>query len=170
MRICLDLETTGFDPNENEILQIAVCDWDGRTLLASYVKPERTSEWPKAAEVNGITPESVATAPTFSEIASQVQEIIDSADELVIYNAAFDSGFLRCAGISLDDVVVIDAMREFAKAKGEWSEKRGDWRWHRLSAAVAHVGFEGHVEHDALGDVRATIAVQKWCDEQAIGR
>lgn len=166
MRICLDLETTGFNPRENEILQIAVCDWNGTPLLSSYVKPEKVKAWPKAEEVNGITPETVAAAPTVSEVARSVQRIIDEADEVVIYNAEFDSGFLRNAGISLDGKTIIDTMKVFAKAKGEWSEKRGDWRWHKLSAAAKHVGFENHVEHDALGDVLATIAVQRWCDER----
>lgn len=166
MRICLDLETTGFDPSDDEILQIAICDWNGRALMSTYVRPQRKAEWPLAQRVNGIDPEDVAGYPAFADIRDDVQGIVDAASSVAIYNASFDSAFLAAAGVDLSGTDVVDTMREFARIRGEWSEKRGDYRWHKLADAVEHVGFEGHRAHDALGDAVATVAVQRWCDER----
>ena len=54
-----DLETTGLNSNDNEILQISAVDGNGDLLLNEYVRPELIRSWPDAELVNGITPERV---------------------------------------------------------------------------------------------------------------
>lgn len=43
----------------DEILQLSVVRGDGEVLFSDYVKPEVKKRWPKAQEVNGITPAMV---------------------------------------------------------------------------------------------------------------
>lgn len=164
MRIVIDTETTGFAPGADELLQIAIADFDGNELLCTYVKPQQNKEWPEAQAVNGITPEMVADAPEVWELKDRVQEIVDGCDEVIGYNASFDLGFFEAAGIDFSGKKITDTMLEFAEAYGEWDERHDDWKWQKLTTAAAYVGYEGHDAHDAMGDVLATIAVQRWLE------
>ena len=56
--ICFDTETTGLDAGgRDEILQLSIVDGTGAVLFSDYVRPEHRQRWPKAQEVNGITPD-----------------------------------------------------------------------------------------------------------------
>ena len=67
--VILDTETTGLSAGHDEIVQIAVIDCDGTTLLDTYVKPqhpERLTERTNgrsASDINGITPDMLTSAP-----------------------------------------------------------------------------------------------------------
>lgn len=98
--LALDIETTGLDMEEDEILQISLVDDKGKTVFTSYTKPKHHTEWPEAEEVNHISPEFVEYKPTFSEIKPIVQKIIDSTELLITYNGkTFDIPFLINNGI-----------------------------------------------------------------------
>lgn len=43
--VCLDVETTGLDRDELEILQLSMVRGDGQVLMNEYFKPERHEEW-----------------------------------------------------------------------------------------------------------------------------
>ena len=60
LTVSIDIETTGLDFNQDEILQVSILDIDtGEVLLDSYVKPYFTEDWPEARRVNHITKEMV---------------------------------------------------------------------------------------------------------------
>lgn len=40
--ICIDIETTGLDRNNDEILQVSIINGRGKTLYNSYIKPRTT--------------------------------------------------------------------------------------------------------------------------------
>ena len=162
--VCIDVETTGIDESEDEILQLAIVGWDGEPLYLSLFRPAAKRRWPEAAAINGITPESVAGAPSLADELPAIQAVVDASEGVCIYNAAFDMRFLAEAGVDLSGKDVIDAMVGFARAYGEWSESRRTWRFKKLGFAAAHVGYGEFEAHDALEDCRAAIAVQNWLD------
>ncbi len=158
--VYLDLETTGIDPTHDEILEIGVIDDDGAVLLHSQVHPLRISSWPQAQWVHGIAPEDIANAPLFKELRPSLIAAVQDA-RVVIYNATYDSAFLREELAGAREVVC--AMRAFAEAYGEWSERHGSWRYHKLTFAAQHVGYRGDgTTHRAIADCRATRAVWHW--------
>lgn len=65
--IILDIETTGTDINSDEVLQISIINSNGDTLLNSYVKPKKHTEWKNAEMIHGISPDKVKTSPAISE-------------------------------------------------------------------------------------------------------
>lgn len=168
-RIVIDLETTGLDSANDEILTLSICDIDGTEIYDRMFKPQRTTEWPEAEAVNDISPEMVATCPPIADHVAEIQKIMDDAAEVFIYNAHFDSAFLEAAGIHVDPSKIEDTMIGFAAAYGEWNENYGDYRWQRLTTAAAHVGHEwtGRA-HGSLADARATAAVQRWLNARRI--
>lgn len=78
--ICLDCETTGLDPTEDEILSLSIVDWDGNVLLDRRYKPERKTEWPDAQRVNGISPRAVTKCRDIWADSTEICQIIGEAD------------------------------------------------------------------------------------------
>lgn len=110
--ICLDTETTGFDPaSGHRIVEIACIElMDGsptsRPPLHLYINPER--DMPEDAfKVHGLSSEFLAQHPPFAKIVDQFLEFIGTDSRLVIHNAEFDMRFLnaelkRCKKPTID--------------------------------------------------------------------
>lgn len=97
-QIFLDTETTGLDATAGDrIVEIGCIEMVSRRLtgrhLHLYFNPERPVH-PEALRVHGLTDEFLADKPRFAEGAPQVLEFVQGA-ELIIHNAAFDTGFLN---------------------------------------------------------------------------
>ena len=150
-----DTETTGFSDGD-EILEIAVVDGYGETLLSSYVRPQHHTKWPGAAEVNHITYADVRDAPTIEELAPSLAEMLGSAGLVSGYNVSYDLSMLRRVGaLSSWPRSTFDVMKEFARVHGKPSRKWGSKRWVRLSECAAAYGYTFR-PHDAEDDARAT--------------
>ena len=89
--VYLDLETTGLEP-EDEVVAIGILDAQGAPLLDSLVRPQGPTAWPEAQRSHGISPDDVATAPTWAELATRIHTAVADR-QVVIYNADFDG---RC--------------------------------------------------------------------------
>lgn len=94
-----DTETTGLDPRKGDkIIEIAgVRVEDGviyeESAFVQLVNPERTIPW-EAKQVNKISDEDVATAPTIDQVLPQFLEFAQGT-LLVAHNCNFDLGFLQ---------------------------------------------------------------------------
>lgn len=99
-RAFLDTETTGLNPMQHEIIEIAIVleHQDGRVEeWCSKIKPVRLDRAePKALEINGYAahPELWENAPTFEEVLVTVLAKLDNA-MLVGHNVSFDHSFVQ---------------------------------------------------------------------------
>lgn len=151
--LVLDTETTGLD---GYVVQIAVIDSQGSVLLDSLVQPDAEIE-EGAAQIHGITPALVATAPRFAEISPRLHEVLKGRD-VCVYNMPFDRGVLLRERERMGDkpgVKVLlygarwhDVMIPYATYVGEPGPYE-EYRWQRLPGG----------DHTALGDCQATLAV-----------
>lgn len=156
----IDTETTGLDPaGGDEILTLAmVLDIEGQDSPSTVhlrVKPQHKTEWPDAERVNHISPASVANYKPFERYLEAVQSLFDRAEKIVGWNVNFDLGFLENEGVIIPQTAkIVDAMEDFGRVYGPFSETH--LRWRLVSAAYA-VGysFEG-APHTALADALAT--------------
>lgn len=93
--IAFDLETTGFLPGVDQIVEIGAIRFnDGVPVskFCSLVNPRRTM--PEAASrVSGITDEMLVGQPHIESILESFADFCEG-DVLVAHNAAFDTGFL----------------------------------------------------------------------------
>lgn len=170
MRIIIDTETTGLNPEQDEILQLAIIDADtGATLYNQYHRPLHHDEWPEAQAVNGITPEFVSVyEPITSDLCSYfIQQILCKAEEIIGYNTWYDLKMLESAGIitNVPQKLIRDAMKMYAAYHGEWSETHGGYKYKSLIFAAQDLGYVWQgAAHDALGDCLATRYVyQEMC-------
>ncbi|GAB3580483.1 exonuclease domain-containing protein [Calidifontibacter terrae] len=91
----LDVETSGLDARQHRVLQIAITQLDAHGVAqqswASLVQPGAIDLGP--LDVHGITPERLADAPSYGEIADRIDALI--RDRVVVaHNAPFDWAFL----------------------------------------------------------------------------
>lgn len=112
----VDIETTGLDPAESEIIEIAAVRYRGgkkSAVFSTLIKPEKhISSF--ITELTGIDDGMVRNAPCISEA---IMDFYDFAgkDMLMGYNVNFDINFLydnllRCHGIVFDNDFV-DVLR-----------------------------------------------------------
>lgn len=96
--ICLDTETTGFDPTRGDrIVEIACVETQdfmptGR-VYHQYINPMRSMP-EEAFKVHGLSEDFLKDYPVFKDISADFIKFIDSTP-LVIHNAKFDMKFIN---------------------------------------------------------------------------
>jgi len=98
--IALDLETTGLDPERDEIFEVAAVKFRGEEVLEifhSLVNPKRKLS-PRVRLLCGVAQSEVDRAPPFSRIAEKISSFLGDFP-LVGHNISFDLDFLRKRGI-----------------------------------------------------------------------
>lgn len=141
----LDTETTGLDPKTTRIVEIAIVDDDGRTLLNTLLDPGIPIP-PEASAIHGITDAQVVGMPRIWELLPCILGLARGR-ELVIYNKAYDTQFIPFIHEHAGSIrcCMLEAMRPM-----------GVHRWPRLIHAAEWAGYawEGKA-HSALGDALA---------------
>ncbi|CAG0987903.1 partial DNA polymerase III subunit epsilon, partial [Anaerolineae bacterium] len=87
----MDTETT--DLYDAEVIEVAVIDGQGETLLHRRVRPVHCIAY-DAAAVHGITADLLRDAPDFRVIYPDLRRVLDGG-YVVIYNADFDAPMLN---------------------------------------------------------------------------
>lgn len=171
--ICvLDVETTGLDPFDDRVVEIAalVVSPKGERVrsFSTLINPARPI--PEAAtEAHGITDADVLAAPTFAEIAVELAEIVGDAMPAA-YNALFDHACIAAEYVRaelalpwwlkrevcwfeplpwIDPLIWARAAEPYAKGKGRF----------KLGAVAERLGVQAGAAHRALGDCETTMRV-----------
>ncbi len=98
----LDTETTGPDPANAEVCEVAfiLAEYKGfrytgkETRFESLVKPS-VSIPPEASAVNGISNRMVETSPSADDIKSNIEALVTQADFLSAHNLPYDYAILK---------------------------------------------------------------------------
>ncbi len=164
--LVLDTETTGLDPQRDEVLSLSIIDQEGQALLDERFGTARLHRWDAAQAVHGITPEDVADLAPLGAHRLRVAQTLKQADLLVGYNLAFDLAFLASAGIKVPSRVPrFDVMREFAQIHGLRSQRHPHGRWVSLGDCARHYGLT-FAAHSSLADARAALfCYERICEE-----
>ena len=157
----LDIETTGFSPQRDSIIEIAVIRRDTEDgimrerVLNELVRP--SGNIPKRIrELTGITNETVADADTIDRVLSRVAAFVGDAP-IVAHNAHFDRRFLehnaRLMGMTFggNEWVCTMRMAQRVPLGGPY----------RLGALAERLDVPDQGSHRALDDCRATIGVYR---------
>ena len=156
--LIVDVETTGLSPDSGDrVCEIGAVKIRGGAVIESFgslINPQRPIS-AGAYAVNRISPQMVADAPLFSEIAETIIRLLDES-VVVAYNAPFDVSFinheLRLAGHKPMKNVVADALvlaRQLLPGLGKYPQEN-----------VARIlGIPFPVKHRALEDVMVTAKI-----------
>ena len=153
-----DCETTGTDPDVDEIVSLAIVllDRDGIETgrFSSLVRPSCAIPQ-DATAVHGIRDEDVAGAPTFGQVAGRLLGLFEGR-VFVAHNASFDlamlHGAFQAAGLDYRPAAVgctLDAFRVFEPLAED----------HRLETTCRRHGVVLDDAHDATRDALAAAAL-----------
>ena len=91
-----DLETTGFDPYNDKIIEIGAVKLDGTKIIdrfSTFVNPQKSIP-PKITEITSINDSMVKDAPIIENVIIDFMKFCGNAT-LVAHNAGFDVGFIK---------------------------------------------------------------------------
>ncbi len=101
--IALDLETTGFDPAADQVIEIAAIKFQGDKIIDQFetlINPEIVIPQ-MVSHITGITADVVADAPKFEDIEQKLIDFIGNYP-IVGHNIDFDLTFLRAKGLPIN--------------------------------------------------------------------
>ena len=160
--VYLGTTTTGLGPAA-EVIDLALIDYNGARLIDTLIKPTVAIE-PVASDIHHITAETVADAPTFSDVFPDLIE--KTKDRLIIvYNENFNSLILHqtAAAHNIEFYSLYSSsqcsMLLFAKYYGDWDDYRQSYKWKTLEFAGSYFGIKSHGLHRAAVDARLTLLV-----------
>ncbi len=172
--VIVDVETTGWSPEEAGITEIGAVRMSGGQIRAEFstlVNPGRAIP-PDIVELTGISDAMVAPAPQAAEALASFLDFAQGA-VLTAHNAPFDVGFLAAAGASaglngpagsvLDtvvlDTVVLDTVALARRLLATGGLAADDVPNCKLSTLAGYFGAPPGPQHRALADARATATV-----------
>lgn len=149
----LDVETTGFLPRTDRVVEVAVVrmDGEGRRLgeFATLVNPGRDVG---DTYYHGISATDIMSAPSFHEVLGDVVALLSGA-VVVGHNVRFDLRFLdveaRRARYVLPTVPFLCTLHLSHRVAGPLPHRR-------LAVCCEHAGIVHDGAHDALNDASAT--------------
>src|SRR6266404_1213764 len=167
--VVLDTETTGLY-RPAEIIDIAIYDADGHSLLDTLIRPKKEIT-PFITDLTGITNEMVQDSATWPDVKTWVLSYISGKD-VVAYNAKFDRHMMHCSdemwNLGESDYHAFAdwfcAMEAYAPYHKQWDVYYGSFKWARLSTALAEQKIPKEESHRAAADVRMTLKLlDKMC-------
>lgn len=156
----LDTETTGLG-NTAQALEIGVVNARGETVYHTRLKPTVSIE-PGAAAVHGISEAELADAPSWPDVAAQLQQHIGSRP-LVIFNMDFDMRILKQTSSAHNDQADwLNALKVYCAMRLSAGYYGATNRYGTISlasaAGQAGLSWQGQA-HSALADAVMTVGV-----------
>jgi predicted DnaQ family exonuclease/DinG family helicase len=150
--VALDLETTGLDPDSDEVIEVAAVAFDDERVLATLqtlVRPWRTLPF-QIQRLTGIRAADLEGAPPLAAVLGDLAEFLDGLP-VVGQNIAFDAAFLERAGLRIDGprLDTFDLAQLLLPGLGEYS----------LRSIAANLGIDFPVRHRATADAEAARRV-----------
>jgi len=152
--VAIDLETSGTDPERDEIIEVAVVVFERDGVVEEYaatVKPRRAVSL-DIRRLTGISEEELAAGVPLAEALAEVRRLAGGLP-IVGHSVLFDISFLQSAGLhlpgrQLDTYQLASALLP-------------DLANYSLGTVAATLGIDITAEdrHRALGDTRATAEV-----------
>lgn len=161
--VSLDIETTGLDPEQDEILEIGAVRFKGGQIYESFqtlVKPACPIPY-KIQQLTGITPDDVRDAPSLAAILPQLSRFVGD-NPIIGHNIGFDLSFLQKQSV-LEQNLGIDTF-ELASILLPHASR------YSLAALLSHLQVplpaEGQT-HRALDDAKLAIHLFEALLDQA---
>lgn len=148
---CVDVETTGTNPQHDRITEIGVVeiDPDGSVREWSTLVNPGVAIPPFIQNLTGISDAMVASAPVFTDIASELQQRL-AGRLFVAHNVRFDYGFIRNEFKRADIAFRADTLCTVRLSRRLYPQHYK----HNLDSLITRLGLEIEDRHRALSDAK----------------
>lgn len=110
--IALDIETTGFNPWSDNMIEFAAIKFKGEEIIDRYetlINPEQDIPM-IVAHMTGIKNADVSTAPRFEEVKDKIAHFIGNYP-IIGHNISFDVNFLTAKGVPIEQNPLFDTLQ-----------------------------------------------------------
>ena len=153
--ICvLDLETTGFNPKNSEIVEIFVLKAKDNKIIDEYYSLLKPKQRIKNSDIHGITDDKVENSPTIEE---ETDKIIKFLGNTILVGHNLDNFDLKFLNYHLNQKLnneTLDTLKISRKVLGDKVEN------HKLDTLANYFGVNPPT-HQARDDVMATFEIYK---------
>ena len=150
----LDLETTGFNPKNSEIVEIFVLKAKDNKIIDEYYSLLKPKQRIKNSDIHGITDDKVANSPTIEE---ETDKIIKFLGNTILVGHNLDNFDLKFLNYHLNQKLnneTLDTLKISRKVLGDKVEN------HKLDTLANYFGVNPPT-HQARDDVMATFEIYK---------
>lgn len=154
--IAFDTETTGLDSELDAIIELSAVRVVNDVITEefnTFVKPPFKIP-AKASEINHITDDMVASAPTIETVLHQFLEFVGKTT-CIAHNAKFDSEFIAAAADRAGLKIKFSFADSLAIAQKYWPELCNK----KLGTVADAIGYTNLTPHRALGDAKTVHAI-----------
>lgn len=165
--IVFDIETTGFSPHNDKIIEIGAVKIRNKEVIdtfSEFIYPKCKIPY-KITELTSITDEMVKDADPIEVVLPKFMEFIDGC-AVVAHNAAFDTGFIKknCNDLGLEFTSTIVDTVPLARFLYP------DLKRVKLNLVAKYLGVSLENHHRAVDDAKATaeiflISIKKMIEE-----
>jgi DNA polymerase-3 subunit epsilon len=162
---CIDVETTGTSPQHDRITEIGIVEIDpnGSVREWSTLVNPGVAIPPFIQNLTGISDAMVAHAPTFADIAEELQQRL-SGRLFVAHNVRFDYGFIRNEFKRANLAFHADTLCTVRLSRRLYPQHYK----HNLDSLIARLGLEIEDRHRALSDAKVLATfLRRLPDEHA---
>ena len=151
--VVVDIETTGLDPQSNEIIEISALKYEQNVLIDSYHTLVHPNESISAfiTGLTGITNEMVSNARMVRDVFNDFADFIGDLVLAGYNNKRFDSSMLRRAGRYANRVINNKQFDLLPMAK-----KKTNLKDAKLNTVANYYGIENPRAHRAYADAITT--------------
>lgn len=146
--IAVALRTTGFNASDDEVLSLAIVDFDGNVLFDKKLKPQDIDTWEPSEASGGLGPADVSEAPELFQFEDELIEIFKSCSCVVSLHDAFTSAMMESSWVSLPDYQGYDLSELFCSSHCD-----ADYE----SAPIAAVSLQGIADYYELPQGAGTL-------------
>jgi predicted DnaQ family exonuclease/DinG family helicase len=150
--VALDTETTGLNPENDEIIEVAAIAFDCERVVSEYQTLVRPNNPPpfQVERLTGISAADLRQAPIFAAVATELAEFVGDSP-IVGQSVHFDLAFLARSGVILPGPIydTFDLAQLLLPGLGEYS----------LRGIAEHLGVHFPQRHRAYADSEASRAV-----------
>ncbi len=153
--LILDLETSGFSPTRDAIVEIGVARINRGKIVktfSSLVNPRRSLP-PHIVELTGLNDKILRDAPCFKDIRDELYAFC-KAGMIVGYNVAFDKRFLIANDPRFGRLPYHDYLRDMRECYPYLEN-------HKMRTVAEYLGVRIGPSHSALGDVEILLGLMK---------
>ena len=111
--LAVALRTTGYDPEADEVVELALCNLDGNVLFCQKVRPQNVESWAAGEQSGGLGPADVRDAPELYQFEEQISELFDNAPVVVALHGDFAKAMVEAGWVSLPDYPSFDLTERF---------------------------------------------------------
>ncbi|USS93797.1 exonuclease domain-containing protein [Fructilactobacillus ixorae] len=161
----LDIETTGLNPVDNDIIQISAIRYiDDKPVKTfnHYVQPQNDEISPKIYSLTGISNDDVKSGLSLNDALTELEVFYNSnmKPAIIGHNIDFDITFLTQKGVNISEITIEDTLLMAKQAQKDLSLPNN-----KLETLKDYFGIKNG-SHNSLNDVKTTaIVYQKLRDK-----